>query len=144
MLYSLNGAYPTILPFRIRLSNGLTRTDPSTFTEEELADLGYVAVEDPPRPLSHQVLIWTGTDWLVRDKNEQELAEETARLWYEARAHRDRLLSNVDWRVMRYNSQVRLGITPVDDITELDTYAQALRDITSVSDPREIIWPPMP
>lgn len=141
MLYSKNGLYPTTLPFRITLSNGLTRTNPSTFTPEELADAGYIAVDDPPRVLSHQILIWTGTDWLVRDKTELELAEERARKWYEIRAHRDRLLSEIDWRVLRYHSQVRLGITPVDNLTSLDEYAQALRDVTLQSDPDDIVWP---
>lgn len=144
MLYSKNGSYPSRLPFRITLSNGFTRTDPTSFTEEEIADAGYIAVDDPPVYSSHQILIWTGTNWLVRDKNEQELAEELARKWYEVRAHRDRLLSELDWKVMRYNSQVRLGITPIDDINSLDVYAQALRDVTLQSDPDGIVWPSSP
>jgi hypothetical protein len=144
MLYSKNGSYPTILPFRITLSNGFTRTDSQTFTPEEIADAGYIAVDEPPQPLSNQVLIWTGTDWLVRDKTEQELAEEILRKWYEIRSHRDRLLSELDWRFLRYQSQVRLGIEPVDSIVELDTYAQALRDITLQSDPNAIQWPMAP
>lgn len=41
MLYSYNGNTPSPLPFRIKLSNGFTRTDPTTFTEEEIADAGY-------------------------------------------------------------------------------------------------------
>ena len=36
MLYSKNGDYPTILPNRIRMSNGFTRTGRDTFTEEEI------------------------------------------------------------------------------------------------------------
>ena len=144
MLYSKNGLYPSKLPFRITLSNGFTRTDPATFTPEEIADAGYIAVDDPPRCLSHQILIWTGTDWFLRDKNEQEIAEEIARKWYEIRAHRDRLLSELDWRIMRYQSQLRLGITPTDDISVLDTYAQALRDVTLQTNPDAIEWPPVP
>lgn len=144
MLYSKNGLYPTNLPFRITLSNGLTRTNASTFTPEEIADAGYFAVEDPPNVSSNQVLIWTGTNWFVRDKTELELAEELARKWYEVRSHRDRLLSEIDWRVLRYHSQLRLGITPVDNIEQLDAYAQALRDVTLQSDPDAIVWPSVP
>ena len=44
MLYSYNGEYPTDIPERIRLSDGSTRTDSSTYTEEEIADAGYVYV----------------------------------------------------------------------------------------------------
>ena len=47
MLYSYNGEYPTDIPERIRLSDGSTRTDSSTYTEEEIADAGYVYVEAP-------------------------------------------------------------------------------------------------
>ena len=144
MLYSKNGLYPSRLPFRIILSNGFTRTDPATFTPEEIADAGYIAVDDPPRCLPHQILIWTGTEWLLRDKNEQEIAEEIARKWYEVRAHRDRLLSELDWRIMRYQSQLRLGVTPIDDISVLDAYAQALRDVTLQTNPDAIEWPPVP
>ena len=37
-LYSFNGRYPDILPNRIRLSNGLTKTDKTTFTDSDLLD----------------------------------------------------------------------------------------------------------
>lgn len=142
MLYSKNGAYPTSLPFRIVLSNGMTRTDPSTFTPEELADAGYIAVDNfPSNTQSNQVVEWTGTGWNVRNMTEQELIDQTARKWYEVRAMRDKLLTDLDWRFLRYQSQVRLGLTPTDDIVELDTYAQALRDITLQSDPDTIEWP---
>ncbi len=41
MLYSLHGARPAPLPFRITLPNGFTRTDPSTFTEDEILAAGF-------------------------------------------------------------------------------------------------------
>jgi len=40
-LYSLHGARPTPLPFRITLPTGFTRTDPSTFTEDEILAAGF-------------------------------------------------------------------------------------------------------
>jgi hypothetical protein len=42
MLYSIRQQRPAPLPFRIRLSNGFTRTEPASFTAEEIADAGYV------------------------------------------------------------------------------------------------------
>jgi len=45
------------------------------------------------------------------------------------KAKRNYLINTVTWRVERYNSETRLGVTPTDDITALDTYIQALRDI---------------
>ena len=145
MLYSKNGSYPNQIPFRIKLSNGLTRTDPSTFTSEEIADAGYITVDDPPSSvLDTQILEWTGTDWNVRDKTEQELEVELNRKWQEIRDQRDHILSLLDWRFTRYQSQIRLGIIPTDDIEDLDIYAQELRDITLQSDPYNIVWPNSP
>ena len=144
-LYSKNGSYPNQIPFRIKLSNGLTRTDPSTFTPEEITDAGYITVEDPPASiLDTQILEWTGTDWNVRDKTEQELELELERKWQDIRNQRDHMLTLLDWRFHRYQSQTRLGITPTDNIESLDTYAQALRDITLQSDPHNIVWPTSP
>ena len=67
-LYSLNGSYPAPLPFRIKLSNGYTRTDPATFTPEDIADAGYVAAPEQPAydPATHQ-LGWDGENWTVEE-----------------------------------------------------------------------------
>lgn len=144
-LYSKDGSYPNQIPFRIKLSNGLTRTDPSTFTPEETADAGYITVEDPPASIPDtQILEWTGTNWNIRDKTEQELELELNRKWQDVRTQRDYMLSLLDWRVLRYQSQTRLNITLTDNIEILDTYAQALRDITLQSDPYNIVWPTSP
>ena len=144
-LYSKDGSYPNQIPFRIKLSNGLTRTDPSTFTPEETADAGYIAVEDPPTSIPDtQILEWTGTNWNIRDKTEQELELELDRKWQDVRTQRDYILSLLDWRFLRYQSQTRLNITLTDNIEILDTYAQALRDITLQSDPYNIVWPTSP
>lgn len=64
-LYSLNGAAPTPLPFRIHLANGFTRTDPSTFTEEEIAEVGFVAIETPDYDPATQALNWNGASFDV-------------------------------------------------------------------------------
>jgi hypothetical protein len=78
MLYSLNGKFPNTIPFRIKLSNGKTRTDPSTFTEEEIADAGYILVDNPPQITQNQLCSWDSQtlSWLVRDKTEEELRQE--------------------------------------------------------------------
>ena len=144
-LYSKDGSYPNQIPFRIKLSNGLTRTDPSTFTPEEIADAGYITVEDPPASIPDtQILEWTGTNWNIRDKTEQELELELDRKWQDVRTQRDYILSLLDWRFLRHQSQTRLNITLTDNIEILDTYAQALRDITLQSDPYNIVWPTSP
>ena len=79
-LYSYQGKEPKSLPFRITLSNGQTRTDPSTFTAEEIADAGYIPVSSS-RPISseNQIVIWSSDniEWVVRDKTEVELQTES-------------------------------------------------------------------
>jgi hypothetical protein len=40
-LYSLHGSRPAPLPFRITLPDGFTRTDPNTFTEDEIVAAGF-------------------------------------------------------------------------------------------------------
>ena len=74
MLYSYNGAYPTVLPDRIRLSNGTTRTNKSTFTAEEIADAGYVLVpvRDLPYDVTRKKVAWAGNNWTTEDITEDE------------------------------------------------------------------------
>ena len=58
------------------------------------------------------------------------------------RAKRDRLIAKEDWRYTRYNSEVRQGLTPSDDIVAIDTYIQALRDIPDQAGfPYDVEWP---
>jgi hypothetical protein len=47
-LYSFNGSRPEPLPFRITLPNGFTRTDPSTFTEDEILAAGFTGPYTKP------------------------------------------------------------------------------------------------
>ena len=75
MLYIKNNSYPQELPFRIVLSNGLTRTDPGTFTPEEIADAGYIQVPDKPAVTSTQHLNWDYDlhQWTITDFTQEEL-----------------------------------------------------------------------
>jgi hypothetical protein len=141
MLYSYKNQYPTGIPYRIVMPNGNTRTDPSSFTEEEIQEAGYVQVDNPPSADTNQVVEWTGYEWQVRNKTEEEIFNEHTNMWISIRLTRDKLLKDLDWRYLRYQSQTRLGLQTTDDIHDLDVYAQALRDITTASDPTEIIWP---
>lgn len=143
MLYSYKNQYPTTLPERIRLSSGLTRTDSSTFTEEELIDAGYIAAGDPQAYDSDtQKIIWNGTSWEVVQLTTEEINARLEELWNEIRESRDAKIKEVEWRVMRNLSEIRQGLDPTDNITDLDTYIQALRDITSTTkNPLEVSWP---
>ena len=140
MLYSLNGQWPANLPHRIRMPSGSTRTDNTTFTDEEIAAAGYVQVTDPPATTPDQILGWDGSDWVVEDKP----AITPEQKWAEVRQIRDTLIAGIQWRVERWLSYERLGMAQVDNISELDAYIQALRDVPDQDDPFNIVWPTPP
>jgi hypothetical protein len=143
-LYSLRGAYPAPLPQRIRLSNGSTRTDSSTYTAEEIADAGYVQVPDMPMPNSVQKIYWDSltVQWVLEDKTLEELQAETDALWNNIRKERDAKIQAVAWRYERHARHARLGIEQIDNIEDLDAYIQALADIPQIqTDPYDIVWP---
>lgn len=146
MLYSYKGQYPTTLPEKIRLSDRSVRTDSSTFTSDELTDAGYVAAGDSPAYDSDtQKVIWNGTAWEVVSLTTEEINARLAELWAEVRASRDEKIKEVEWRVMRNLSESRQGLDTTDNISDLDTYIQALRDITSTTtNPAEVSWPSIP
>tara|TARA_Y100000004_G_scaffold86021_1_gene96473 strand:- start:43 stop:522 length:480 start_codon:yes stop_codon:yes gene_type:complete len=147
MQYSVNGDYPiTTLPHRIRLSNGLTKTDNTTFTDSDLVSAGITTVADNPSYNANtQKLVWNRetTEWDVTELTQDELDQITDSKWIQVRSQRDYLLSEADQRVLRYQSEERAGITThTDSISDLDTYMQELRDIPQTnSNPDNIVWP---
>ena len=99
---------------------------------------------------SHDVYSYTPDTSTTVEKSAEQLAIEAqiaaetalANQWNLVRSERDALIANAIWRVQRYERQVRLGQTLIDDITALDTYIQALADIPGTnSDPFNITWP---
>ena len=135
MYYTKNGEYPKLLPNRIRLLNGQTRTLP--FTEEDISFAGYRLVDPPPNVDISQKLEWTGVNWLVSNKSQQEIDSH----WNEVRKERDEKIKQVEWRYNRYYRHERLGLAQVDSIQNLDAYVQALADITKQENPFSIVWP---
>lgn len=112
VIHSYNGSYPQPLPFRIRLSDGRTRTDPTSFTAEEITDAGYVAVPDKPSTTDSQVVEWDtqAVDWVVRDKTAEELAAELAaeneRELKSITDYRDELIASGFWfNGVKYDSR---------------------------------------
>lgn len=65
-LYTRAGSWPAPLPASITLAGGFIRTDPSSFTPDEIADAGYVVAPEQPEydPLTEQ-LGWDGEAWTV-------------------------------------------------------------------------------
>ena len=66
MLYSLRQQRPAPLPFRIRLSNGFTRTEPTSFTAEEITDAGYVGpYTEPAYDAATEQLLWVDGAYVI-------------------------------------------------------------------------------
>jgi hypothetical protein len=69
MLYSFQGNLPAPLPFRITLPNGFTRTDPSTFTEDEITSAGFSGPYiEPPYNSDTEQLSWVDGAYIVVEK----------------------------------------------------------------------------
>tara|TARA_R100001510_G_scaffold37716_1_gene34058 strand:+ start:2597 stop:2878 length:282 start_codon:yes stop_codon:yes gene_type:complete len=70
--YVYEGDYPLDwddMPNRIRLSNGNTKTNKTTFTQEDLKDAGYKIVKVPDlsdfNEETHECY-WDGTQWVIQ------------------------------------------------------------------------------
>jgi hypothetical protein len=132
MLYSFNNTKPQPLPFRIRLPDGSTRTDSSTFTQEELTTSGYTGPYTQPQynPKT-EVLDWDGENYFIRPHNSQELEKQ----WSKIREQRNQLLKDSDWtQISDYNLEL-------ENKEQWATYRQELRDLPEVqSNPFDILW----
>ena len=80
----------------------------------------------------HYHLTWDGSAIL---KDDTALTEcQTAEKWKNVRADRNRRLAETDY----------LALNDQNLSTEMNTYRQALRDITTQTDPDNITWPEKP
>lgn len=138
-LYSLNGAFPQELPDRIRLSNGTTRTNNSTFTSEEIASAGYVKVDDKPTCSNNQIVYWSMDQikWLIRDKTEEDLLIEKNQQIHKAIMHKNMLLQQVD----QFLKDVASGTQTSYTEENLNSYKQSILDTDIETDPFKISWP---
>lgn len=116
-LYSLQGELPKPLPARVRLSNGLTRTDPSTFTPEELSSWGYQGpIELPQWDPAIEIVEWSSDDlaYLVRLLTAEELAERAlseARQRVNYQGFYDALLISSAYQTLRSQAVESLPLT---------------------------------
>lgn len=135
-LYSFKGANPTTLPNRLKLSDGTTRTDKTTFTDEMIADAGWILVEDPPEVTYPNKLEWNSStmQWVVRPPNDAEIAFR----WQEIQNWCQERLTQTDYKVIK---AVELG-EEVD--ASIKNYRQALRDLynnVNDADPWTVQYP---
>lgn len=82
------------------------------------------------------------TDAYIASVLAAERAAADALLPDAIRAERDARINQTAWRYERYAREVRMGLTPTDNIASLDAYIQALADIPAQSGfPTNIVWP---
>ena len=133
-LYSYQGQEPHPLPHKIRLSDGRSRTDSSSFTDEEVTDAGYTGPYTiPDYDQEYQRISWDSENlaFVVEDKPDEEI-------WETIRRERNRLLSESDWTMTA-------DAPENTNFHEWEMYRQRLRDLPSFyEDPRNVIFPRSP
>lgn len=127
-LYSYQGQEPKVLPFKIRLNDGTAPSDPSTYTDEQIAEAGFTGPYTFPEheELSQRVnwdsenLEYVVEDFLVPgfDMTEEEV-------WAGIRNVRNILLTESDWTVL---SDAPFTITQKQEALD---YRKSLRDYPS-------------
>ena len=66
MLYSFRQQRPAPLPHRIRMPDGFTRTDASTFTQDEIQSAGYSGpYTEPSYNPSTEQLLWVNGEYVI-------------------------------------------------------------------------------
>jgi len=126
---------------------------------ELLASIGWQQVEkiDPPYNLENQRL--DNYKYILRNgvvtfepeiidiipPTPEEIAEsiriQNEEQWRNIRLQRDQKMRDFEWRIMRNQRQTFLGLPTTDNMIDLQTYMQALADITLQPDPFNITWP---
>ena len=134
-LYSYQGQEPQRLPHKIRLSDGRSRTDASSFTDKEIDDAGFTGPYERPefdpeietQEWNSELLNWVTTP----------IPDEV--FWERLRNQRDRRLFMSD--------RTQLSDAPLTSSqkTAWATYRQALRDLPeNTEDPKNVTWPLQP
>ena len=153
-IYS-NSSQPVMsLPRRLRLPNGLTRTNTSTLSDAELKSIGIRRVPNPPSNSDiTKYVVWeagkvetdeegnvtatTPEGWKIKDKSAEQIKSErltreaTAAIlladrWKAIRTRRDTLLANSDWAMAPEQNRVTLT---TQQKTAVETYRATLRDL---------------
>ena len=117
----------------------LISSDPIDYLSQKI-DISTKTLIDyqPPSPLNSEKSTWSWSTetkrWVETLTNEEKLKQQ----WYIVKAQRDQLLQQSDWRV------VKASDTGIPLSQEWKNYRQALRDITTQTNPYNIIWPTPP
>ena len=127
-----NTSFPTTIPDSLLEEFGVYKV--------ELKDSGYDnddtkdVVEVTPT-LSGSVYVQT---YQITDADSETIEKRKEIKWAEVRTKRNTLLSESDW------TQFQDSPITGSSLTNWQTYRQSLRDVTTQSDPYNIIWPTIP
>lgn len=135
-LYSYQGQAPAPLPEKILLSDGRKRTDVSSYTDEEILDVGFTGpYEVPQYNQEYQRVLWNSE---TLSFNVEDISDEE--LWQKIREKRNNLLAESDW--------IMVSDIPGDNdinLPEWTLYRHKLRNLPETTlNPKEIIWPLKP
>lgn len=118
-------------------------------TEENLVQLGFYRVEFDTHVVDEYSYVvdtqYNVVGNVVKEVKNIQLIKDNStysdRLWEAIRIKRDRMMRDNEWRYNRHQREVRLGLTPTEDLADLDTFMQALADVTKQTDAVNIQWP---
>ena len=136
--------YPySLQQFRV---DNKTYTFPLNIPTETLNEFGVFEVTQTQKPNDYTKNISEGTpiltdgiyyqNWVQSDATEAEIADKIENKWIEVREIRSQLLAETDW--------TQLGDISTEIKALYTSYRQDLRDITSQSNPFNLVWPVKP
>jgi len=138
-LYSYKGEYPKVLPNRLRLSDGTTKTDVSTFTDEQIADAGYTGPYTIPVQIDDFDPDIEYVEWNTETAQFDKIAYTDEFLMNRVRIRRNAYLDWTDRQVV-----VDAPFTE-EQLTQIKEYRQTLRDFPSnIADIKNVVWPSHP
>ena len=119
---------------------------PDDISKTDLTNYGVVNIQEVQAPafdsknqkiIENNPVLENGTwrqSWSITSLTNDEIATKNNELWMDIRIIRDELLTECDWRACSDRTMSE----------DWKTYRQALRDITTQSDPYNITWPTIP
>ncbi len=119
---------------------------PSEMTESVMSEWDIYEVRPTPKPTDYTKNILEGTpilveeiyyqNWILEAATEAEINVRISLKWEEIRSERNELLKESDW--------TQLSDIPTETKNIWTEYRQELRNITTQSNPFNIIWPDKP
>jgi hypothetical protein len=119
---------------------------PEILSDESLIEWDMHVVQPTPIPVDHTKNITEGTptlidgvyykSWVQTDATSEEISYRIENQWETVRIQRNELLTQCDW--------TQLSDIPSETKEAWTIYRQALRNITSQSNPFSIEWPSKP